>query len=148
MTTTVEAELRAAPELVWEALMTASDYPRWIVGAQAFRGESDDWPAPGSRFHHAVGIGPVRLRDTTSLLEVDDGRRVALEARARPTGRARVEIELTPAADGHTRVSMSERAISGPGRLVPAALHDPVIRLRNREALRRLARLVEPRVAA
>jgi uncharacterized protein YndB with AHSA1/START domain len=122
---------------VWATLMEPHSYPRWVVGARAYRGADDAWPAPGSVFHHAVGLGPLQLKDHTKLLELDEGTRVVLEARARPAGRAEVVLTLEDAEEG-TRVVMRERAVSGPGAYVPQAVHDALTERRNREALRRL----------
>jgi hypothetical protein len=43
---------------------------------------------------------------------------------------------------GGTRVTMHERAVTGPGSYVPQPLHDALTRRRNRKALRRFAELV------
>jgi uncharacterized protein YndB with AHSA1/START domain len=126
---------------VWKTLMEPHSYPRWVVGARAFRGADDSWPSTGARFYHAVGLGPLQLKDETKLLDREERSRVVLEARARPAGRAEVVLELEPHGDG-TRVTMHERAVSGPGSHVPQPLHDALTRRRNREALRRFAQLV------
>ena len=88
-----------------------------------------------------VGIGPVTLRDNTKPLQVDVGRHLAIEARARPLGRARVDFVLSP-ANGGTKVTIAETLVPP---LVVKALNPllaPVIRRRNVQALGRLANLV------
>jgi hypothetical protein len=50
-----------------------------------------------------------------------------------------VRIELAPGGkEGHTRVTMTEHVSGGPGRLIPKALTDPLLTVRNRETLHRL----------
>lgn len=135
-------QVAAAPDRVFAVLADAWTYERWVVGCKAIRDVDDTWPAPGATFHHSVGIGPLTVRDTTTVLESDPPRRLVLRARARPAGVARVELDLAE-RDGGTEVTMLERPISGP----PALLHNPVqdwlIDRRNQEGLRRLKRLAE-----
>jgi uncharacterized protein YndB with AHSA1/START domain len=139
----IERTVRAELDAVWAALMDASTYPRWVVGAKRFRRSDETWPEPGSRFHHAVGIGPLELKDDTKLLERDDLHRVKLEARARPAGRAHVEMTLEDLGDGATLVRMSEEAVTGVAAWIPARVQAPFVDARNREGLRRFARIVE-----
>jgi uncharacterized protein YndB with AHSA1/START domain len=131
---------------VFGVLADPDAYPGWVVGAQRIRGVDGDWPERGARFHHAVGVWPLRLRDSTEVLEVVRDARLVLEARARPMGRARVELELHDRGDA-TEVVMREAPTSGPARLLPRALLAPTIRRRNEVSLDRLARLVEERAA-
>lgn len=137
----VERTVPVPRRTVWEALLRAENYPRWIVGAKEFHGADDSWPEPGSRFYHSVGVGPLKLNDETELLATRDGVEVVLLARARPAGRARVTITLEDDADA-TRVRMEEHVVTGPGAYLPRLLHDPFIDMRNTTALRRLARLL------
>ena len=137
-----EIQVGATAERVFEVLRDPACYPRWVVGAKRFRFADPGFPAPGTRFHHAVGLGPFEVEDHTQVLEFDAPRRVVLKARARPLGTARVTIEVRPEGGG-SRVTMSE----GPGdaltRLVFTRLTDPLVRRRNDESLRRLRALVE-----
>src|SRR4051794_36051902 len=104
----------APPALVYATLMDAGSYPEWLVGAQKVRGVDRSWPKPGARFHHRIGYGPLALNDNTKLVDTEPDRRVVLEARARPLGRARVELELRPKSKGRrTKVVMTERTTSG-----------------------------------
>ena len=131
------------PEAVFELLMDPPCYPEWVVGARKIRAVDDDWPAVGSRFHHSVALGPLSLKDSTLIEELEPDRRLVLRTRARPLGVARVEIWLQP-ENGGTRVTMEENPVSGPlekgfNRLFDATL----LRGRNQESLRRLKRLAE-----
>jgi hypothetical protein len=113
-----------------------------VVGAKEVRAADAAWPEPGARFHHSIGWGPFELQDDTKSLDVHPPRRLVMEARARPLGRAVVELLLEPSGRG-TRVTMAERVVSP--RLArwgnPALA--PLIRWRNAESLRRLARITE-----
>ena len=141
---TTRRSIEATPEQVWSVLADGWLYPLFVVGAARMREVDDTWPAVGSRLHHSVGSWPVLVDDTTEVLEVEEGRRLLLLARAWPAGQAHVEITITPDAGG-TEVTMVENATSGPGALVPKAVQDPQLHLRNVETLRRLAFLVEGR---
>jgi hypothetical protein len=108
------------------------------------RGADPGFPAAGTRFHHQVGWGPLRLNDHTSVLEVDKPRKLTLKAKARPLGTAVVDLELKREAGG-TRVYLRE----DPGDSVTALVFNPLthllVRGRNTESLRRLKRLAEER---
>jgi hypothetical protein len=67
-----------------------------------------------------------------------------LRAKGWPLGTATVVLELEDLG-ARTRVRIEEDAAEGPGRLVPYPLRAPMIKIRNVEALRRLALLVEGR---
>ena len=136
-----ETQVDVPPERVFALLADGRRYADWVVGADRVRSVEPEWPAPGSKFHHTVGAGPIKIDDSTAVLELDEPRRIVLDARARPLGRARVDIELQ-AQNGGTLVVMREELANAPRLL--QRLTDPLIRLRNVEALRRLKDLVEP----
>ncbi len=119
-------------------------YALWVVGAARMREVDDGWPAVGTRLHHSVGTWPLLIDDTTEVLEVEPGRRLLLLARGWPAGQAHVEITLE-ARGTDTVVTMVEQATAGPGALLPKVLQDPQLHVRNIEALRRLAYVVEGR---
>lgn len=62
--------------------------------------------------------------------------------RAWPSGEGVVRITCRATGAG-TEVTMEEDATKGPAKLVPKPVRDVVLDRRNREALRRLAILVE-----
>jgi uncharacterized protein YndB with AHSA1/START domain len=134
--------IAAAPDRVFAVLADAWTYERWVVGCKQIRDVDGDWPAPGATFHHSVGMGPLTVRDTTTVIESDAPGRLVLRARARPAGVARVEIDLAEAGGG-TEVVMNERPISGPPALLHNPLQDRLIDRRNAESLRRLKQLAE-----
>lgn len=127
----------ASREAVFAALADPQTYPEWVVGAQRIRSVEGDWPEAGATFHHVVGVFPLRLRDSTSVIEVDAGERLVLSARARPMGRAQVEFHLEDTPGG-TRVRMVEFPVSGPATLAPSLVVEPSIRKRNHVTLERL----------
>jgi uncharacterized protein YndB with AHSA1/START domain len=141
---TTSRPIAATPEQVWEVLSDGWLYPLFVVGAARMRDVDESWPAVGSRLHHSVGSWPLLIDDTTEVLEVEEGRRLLLLARGWPAGQAHVDISLVPSGDT-TVVTMTEDATAGPGLLVPKPLRDAQLHLRNVEALRRLAFVVEGR---
>ena len=134
--------LHASPERVFAVLMDASAYGDWVVGSDVIRDADATWPAVGSRFHHRVGAGPFKLNDHTKVLENDPPRRLVLHARGRPLGTALVEMTLEPQGE-ETLVTMREVAGDALSRIGINPLTDWLVHLRNREALRRLARIAE-----
>ena len=145
---TTSRPVRATPEQVWSVLADGWLYPLFVVGAARMRDVDEDWPAVGARLHHSVGSWPLMLDDTTEVLEVEEGKRILLLARAWPAGHAHVEITLEPSAGSagdQTVVTIVENATAGPGALIPKVLQDPQLHVRNIETLRRLAFVVEGR---
>ena len=136
--------MTAEPADVWAVLADGWLYALWVVGAARMREVDDTWPQVDARLHHSVGTWPMLVDDTTSVVEVEPGRRLLLRVRAWPAGEAEVELRLD-ATGGGTAVTMVEDAVSGPGAWVPRPLRGPMLRWRNLEALRRLALLVENR---
>ena len=145
---TTSRPVRATPEQVWSVLADGWLYPLFVVGAARMRDVDENWPAVGARLHHSVGSWPLMLDDTTEVLEVEEGKRILLLARAWPAGHAHVEISLEPSAGSgadQTVVTIVENATAGPGALIPKVLQDPQLHVRNIETLRRLAFVVEGR---
>ena len=136
------AHVDAPPERVFDLLDDASTYEFWVVGCVDIRAVDDGWPAPGAAFHHSIGIGPLTVDDSTTVVTRDRPRSLELRARARPAGIARVSFTLEPQGSG-TTVTIDEAPIEG----LPALLHNPLqdhlIHRRNVETLRRLRWLAE-----
>jgi uncharacterized protein YndB with AHSA1/START domain len=140
----VEQEVEATPDEVWAVLADGWLYPLWVVGATRMREVEDAWPAEGARIHHSVGVWPLVIDDHTEVLEADEGRRLRLQARAWPGGEAEVILHLEPRGDG-TVVTIEEDLVAGPARLMPTPARSLLLKIRNRETLRRLAWLAERR---
>ena len=139
---TVHRETVASPAQVWEVLAEGWLFPAWVVGASRVREVDPGWPGAEARLHHSVGVWPLLLDDTTSVITSTPGRELALQARGWPAGEARIELRLEAAGSG-CRITMAEDATHGPGRFVPTPLRKISIEPRNTECLRRLVLLVE-----
>jgi uncharacterized protein YndB with AHSA1/START domain len=139
--------MRVPPGAVWDALADADTYGDWVVGSKRIRSADAAWPAPGSRFHHTVGVGPLSLDDHTESLEADPPSRLRLRAKARPLGTAQVTFELAP-SDGGTYVRMTEN----PDGLSAVLGLNPLVHLltmvRNAESLRRLEQIAVQRAGS
>lgn len=136
--------IQAPPAAVFEALADGWLYSNWVVGTSHMRAVEAEWPAVGSRLHHAAGVWPLVTRDETVVDDVDPDRRLVLTARGRPFGEARVVIELEPQGAG-TLVTMTETPVSGPGKWLHNPATEAVLVRRNVESLARLATLTERR---
>src|SRR5687768_13839132 len=129
------------PERVFEVLADPFTYQEWVVGTSAIRDADENYPEVGSRLYHRVGLGPLAIRDHTEVLELIPDRQLVLDAHLWPVGRARVKMTLEPWEDG-TKVLMEEGPADPWSRVTmggPAA--EPLLRLRNTEALSRLRRI-------
>ena len=137
-----ERHIDAPPKTVFGVLSDPSSYGYWVVGSERIRDADPEWPAPGSRFHHTVGIGPFKVNDHTKSERMESPRLLELRAKARPLGTAKVRLELEREGAG-TRVRMYEDA----GDILTAIVFNPLthllVRGRNEESLRRLAELAE-----
>jgi uncharacterized protein YndB with AHSA1/START domain len=141
----VSRRIDASPEEVFARLSDPYTYPRWVVGAQRIRRVEGAWPEIGAVFHHVIGVWPLRRRDNTEVVGVETDTMLALEARARPAGRAHVEFELRAAGPGGTVVHMREEPVTGPARFIPERVLTPLIVARNTLTLKRLDDVVHGR---
>jgi uncharacterized protein YndB with AHSA1/START domain len=141
----VERDLSVPPERVFGVLADGWLYGLWVVGASHIRDVDDEWPAVGSRIHHAFGVWPALVRDQTRVVESDPPRRLVLQARAWPAGSARIEVTAEPLPDGGSRLCMNEYPISGLGARLDNPLSEKLLYRRNIESVARLAALVERR---
>ena len=139
-----ETFIDASPESVFEVLLDARSYPEWIVGCQEIRDVEESWPAPGTHFHHRVGVGPLTVDDSTMLVSVDPPRRLVLEAHVGPVGTAEVIFEVSPEKGG-SQVKITEQPVSGPAATMQNPVQDNLLGFRNVETLRRLGDVVEKR---
>jgi uncharacterized protein YndB with AHSA1/START domain len=137
----VDLEIPSPPERVFDVLTDGWSYAGWVVGATHIRDVDRGWPDVGARIHHSVGAWPFQIEDQTAVHAVEPGKSLELHAKLWPLGTAWIRFELTPTSGG-TLVTMTERAISGPGSLLPEAVQTVLLVPRNRETLKRLADLV------
>lgn len=132
-----ETYIPAPPEAVFEVLASPATYPSWVVGASETHRTDSDWPEPGAIFEHTQGVWPLRLHDTTQVLESEPPARLVLEVRIRPFMIGLVEFGVFPAGDG-TKVVMHEEPKGGLARALRNPGLDLLLKLRNAETLRRL----------
>jgi uncharacterized protein YndB with AHSA1/START domain len=130
----------ASPERVFAVLADPDAYGDWVVGSDAIRDADPTWPEVGSRFHHRVGFGPLKVNDHTEVIAMEPERRLELHAKARPLGTARVALDLERRGGG-TLVTMVEDAGDPLSRLLFNPLTHVLVRRRNDESLRRLEQL-------
>jgi len=139
--------MTASPEDVFAVLDDADAYPGWVVGARRVRRVDPDWPSEGSAFHHAIGVPGAELHDYSKVIEREPPHRLVLEVRIRPTGVARVELDVDSGGGGGEQcvVTMRESPVAGPIRGVPGLVTEPLLHLRNALSLQRLRHEVERR---
>lgn len=135
----VEQMVGAPVERVWAFLADAESYAGWVSGTSQIRHADPCWPAVGAQLHHCWGIGPLRVRDRTTVVAAEPPHRLVLVARARPVGVVRAEIAVAAQA-GEARIVLTEELLSGWAVRLPR-LSGIVQRLRNRRSARRLAAL-------
>jgi hypothetical protein len=123
------------------------NYGYWVVGSKYIREADSDFPAPGSKFHHTVGIGPLEIKDHTTVLASEPPRMLKLRAKARPMGTATVTMEIEPEGTG-SHVTMTEDAGDRLTALVFNPLTHLLVRKRNVESLDRLRELAEGETTA
>jgi uncharacterized protein YndB with AHSA1/START domain len=139
-----ERLIPASPERVFAVLSDPDAYGHWVVGSDVVRDADETWPEVGSRFHHRVGVGPLKVNDHTEVVDMEPARRLKLHAKARPLGTAKVELDRERRGGG-TLVTMIEDAGDPLTRLLFNPLTHYLVRRRNDESLRRLEALATAR---
>lgn len=138
--------IKAPPQTVFGVLADPRGYAYWVIGSHEIRDADPGWPQVGTKIHHTVALGPLRLKDHTVVEEVQPARFLKLQAKTRPLGKARVALDLQP-MDGGTRVTMVEDPADRLTALVFMPLTHLLMRKRNVRSLERLAELAEGRRA-
>lgn len=144
MPRTVIRDIAAPRERVWDVLADGWTYAQWVVGNSRMRAVDDDWPAPGTRILHSVGVWPFVIDDETVAISCIPQEELVLLARLRPFGAARITFRLSD-IEGGCRLEMSEVVVRGPMKLLPDRLQLLGVWPRNRECTWRLAGLAERR---
>ena len=137
-------EMNCTPDAVFAVLADGWVFPTWVVGASRMRDVDEAWPAEGSKLHHSFGVWPALINDETTVLEWDPPRTMVIQPAGWPIGEARVTLEVKPRGTGCV-VRITEKAVKGPGSLVPSPILDVGLHIRNVETLRRLAYIAEGR---
>jgi uncharacterized protein YndB with AHSA1/START domain len=139
---TNERYMQVPPEAIWSVLAEPESYAYWVVGSKVIRDAEPEWPAPGSKFHHTIGAGPIKIADHTVAIDSEPPRLLRLRAKGRPAGTATVTLEMIP-EDGGTLVRMTEN----PDGVFALLSLNPVVHLitlgRNSESLMRLEELAQ-----
>jgi uncharacterized protein YndB with AHSA1/START domain len=139
----IERLISAGPHEVFQVLRNPRAIGHIVVGTRRVRRFDPAWPETGTTLHHSVGALPFVVRDSTVVKECVADQRLVLEARMRPFGVFVATFELRPEGDG-CRVTVDEEVVGG---LLSVGVLRPVvhqlIKLRNAELARRLARLAE-----
>lgn len=137
----------ATPNDVLAVLADGRRYAEWVVGAKRIRSVDASWPAPGSRFHHSLGVGPFTLDDSTVIVSSESippppgatSGEVVLEARAWPAGTGLVTVTVRAAAEGSgSQVTIDEVPHHGLAKILDNPLLHALTALRNATSLRRL----------
>lgn len=138
--------VRAGIEHVWQQITDAWMYTGWVVGSSHIRGVDPDWPEVGSKIYHEVGGWPLTLKDYSQIVELDEPRHIALQARGWPLfGEARVELDLSVVEPDRTLLRMFEQPVKGPGKWLDNPLAEYVLTKRVHECLQRLKTIAENR---
>ena len=140
-----ETEIDVPVEVAWAVLADPRRYGAFVVGSKTIRRFDPRWPAVGAALHHRIGFGPLALKDATEVLEVDEPRRLHVDAGMGPLGASAITFHLEALDATRCRVAIEEWPVRG----IIAATWNPAFEagmwLRNQELLRRLARLAEER---
>ena len=144
MPTSVTRDIAAPRQRVWEVMADGWTYSQWVVGNSRMRAVDNDWPAPGTRILHSIGVWPAVIDDETVVLSCTLQEELVLLAKLGPLGSARITLRLSDIPEG-CRVEMAEFAASGPMRFVPNQLKLTGMWPRNREWIWQLANLAEER---
>ena len=142
---TVTRDTTASVDAVWDALADGWTYSQWVVGNSRMRAVDPNWPAPGSKIHHSIGLWPVVINDTTTVETCTPKEELVLLAKTRPFGAARITLRLSALPGGGCRMEMAEVPVSAPLRWLPHTVGLAAAWPRNRECTWRLAALVERR---
>jgi uncharacterized protein YndB with AHSA1/START domain len=141
----VTRHVKAPAAAVWATLSDGWLYASWVVGTSRVREVDPSWPGVGSRIHHSVGLWPALIDDESIVVESVPNRLLHLTAKGWPLGEASVELRIDEVGSDRCEVTIVEDAVKGPGTLLPRPTRFPIIAVRNREALLRLALLAEGR---
>ena len=134
-------EIEAPASAVFAVLADPETYPDWLLGAANIREIDNNWPSPGSRFHHTVGVRPFALMDHTEVRDVEPDRSLSLSVRARPLVAAEVEFRIIGDGDRCVVTFEEEPTLRVIGNLA-RPLMDPMTHVRNHRSLRRLEQVV------
>jgi hypothetical protein len=134
--------MACTPDDVFAVLADGWLFPTWVVGASRMRDVDAEWPKPGSQLQHSFGVWPLLINDNTTMVEWEAPKHAVMKPEGWPIGEALVTIDVKPHKNGCV-VRIKEKAVKGPGALLPSWLLDIGLYARNVETLRRLGFLAE-----
>jgi hypothetical protein len=137
----VRLVMDALPGEVWEVLADGDAYGDWVVGAKPVRAVDEDWPAVGASLAYSVGVGPLELRDRTTVRRSEPERLLDLDV-AGSGGSVRVVLRLQ-GQGSRTLVELDEYPSGGVVRLLHSPVGSAAFAARGALMLRRLRDLVE-----
>ena len=141
--------VRAPASQVFEILANPLGYASFVVGAKQVRRYDPSWPAVGAAIHHTFGVGPMWMRDATTVVAVERNRRLVLDAGMGPMGASRISFTIEQDRhDAGCTVWIEEDPCRGPIAAVWNRAFDVLLGARNLELLRRLQELAEAAHAA
>ena len=130
----------AAPDTIWAVLANPAHYAYWVVGSKRIRDADAGFPAPGTKFHHTIGFGPLTLDDHSKVIDSERPHLLRLRVKGRPLGTATVTMRMTP-RDGGCVVEMVENPDGAYAILNLNPLLHVATKVRNAESLMRLEEL-------
>lgn len=142
-----EKLIPAPVEAVHAVLCDPTAYRYFVVGTKEVRRFDPDWPAPGTTFHHSVGVGPLVLRDKTDAIRHDPPDGLVVRAHIRPLMVLETVFALEARGE-ETLLRLDEYVVGGWLRPVSPGPLDGLLGLRNRLVVERIAHLAEQRWAA
>lgn len=137
----VDLVVDAPPDEVWAVLSDGDAYGDWVVGAKPVRAVDADWPDVGATLQYSVGVGPLELRDRTTIRRSEPEHLLDLDV-AVPGGSIRVLIRLQ-AQGSRTLVELDEHPSGGLVKYLHSPVGSAAFAARGALMLRRLRDLVE-----
>jgi uncharacterized protein YndB with AHSA1/START domain len=135
----------APPDTIWAVLADPRAYAYWVVGSKRIRDADPGFPAPGSKFHHTIGFGPLTLDDHSEVIDAQAPQLLRLRVKGRPLGTATVTMRMVP-RDGGCVVEMVENPDGAYVLLNVNPLLHVATKARNAKSLMRLEELALRRV--
>lgn len=141
-----EAELPAAPDVVWEIVIDPSRLGDWVTTHEGLEGDVPDRLEQGSTFKQRLKVGGPTFTATWNVVEYDPPHHVRWEGEGPAGSKAHVEYNLERLAERtrFTYVNRFELPGGALGRLAGRAIGERVAKREADRSLENLARLIAP----